>query len=185
MDLLVGEPWPSAAALQQEWLHNLARRQEVRQALLLQQQMGLLTAEVPESFYQLLTLHPWQWWRRRRAGRHYASLHLFVWQQALQETQPLYAAGLLRLLRHSLLQSDRAGAKMVARLERHLALYAWLSDNIREEGFLRIAQYVLQDIFGDIRKQPMRLPTAVQLADYLDHYFESEYRHLQALEIIR
>ncbi|MBF0185321.1 MAG: hypothetical protein HQM06_13175 [Magnetococcales bacterium] len=183
MDVLVGEPWPSARALQQEWLENLARRHEVRQGELLSRLVDELTAPVPESYFALFSLAAWQWWKRWRASRFYASLHLFLWQQALGQVQPIYAAGLLRLLRYQLLQHPKAGVRQVARLEQHLALYAVLTDNVSEAGYLRIAHHVVQNIFGDLQRNPTCLIIAVQLADYLDRYYEQQSNRLQRLEI--
>ncbi|MBF0097610.1 MAG: hypothetical protein HQM04_14010 [Magnetococcales bacterium] len=184
MDLLVGEPWPSARALQEEWLANLARRVEVRQADLLREQMLLMMTEVPESFYGVLTLERWRWLKRWRAGRCYAALHHYVWLQALQQAQPIYAPGISRTLRYALLQKGPAGQRLVKRLERQLALFTVLTDNWQESGFLRVAHHVVQVVFGDLHSRPRRLVTAVQLADYLDQYYEEQLNRLQNMELM-
>jgi hypothetical protein len=72
----------------------------------------------------------------------------------------------------------------VKRLQGQLALFAVLIDNWQESGCLPIAHHVVQAVFGDLHSRPTRLVTSVQLADYLDQYYEKQLNQLQNMEIM-
>ncbi|MBF0462839.1 MAG: hypothetical protein HQL87_15800 [Magnetococcales bacterium] len=182
MDLIRLPSSPSAEDLYQEWLGHLGHMELVRYQEVVNRLLSVLFVAPPGAFHALLGLQSHHIFKKRRLNACYPSLQVFVWLKALEQAQPPYADRLLRLLRRTCAQRP-ADKRRMATIDRHLALFALLTDRFVEEGFMSVAHHVVLRVLGDFTQKPTRLIASVQLADYLDRLFETYLTQFQSMEI--
>ena len=175
---------PSAADLYREWLTHLGHMEQVSQQGVVDRLLKELFVTPPGTFYELLALQSHHLLKKRRLQGYYPALQVFVWRKALEQAQPPYAARLLRLLRRTCVARRLADQRHLTLLERHLTLFAVLTDRFLEEGFLSVAHHVVLRVLGDFTRNPRYLIASVQLADHLDQRFESHLAQFRNMEIL-
>ncbi|MBF0401075.1 MAG: hypothetical protein HQL90_09945 [Magnetococcales bacterium] len=181
MHLVVGtEHAPlSADALQRQWLENLGHMENMRYQEVVQQLLAVLSVDPPDAFYDLLGVRSHQFFKKRKLSQFYPSLQLFVWRKALEQTQPLYAPHLFWLWRRTFLAQQTTAKPRLQRMENHLALFALLTDNFAEAGFMSVAHHVVLRVLGALPDKADHLVAVVQLADHLEMQFN---RYVTAFE---
>ncbi|MBF0162307.1 MAG: hypothetical protein HQL88_08460 [Magnetococcales bacterium] len=174
---------PSAEALQRHWLENLLRMEPVSHREVLARMQSILQAPPPPAFFAVLGLHDWQLLKKRTLSRYYPSLQVFAWLRALEQVQPFHVTRLIGALQRWCSSQPRRIRGHLERIERDLPLFALLTDNFSEEGFLSVAHHVVWRVLGGSQEQPAHLVAAVQLADALEQWFEQHSRYFEQIEI--
>lgn len=183
MHIIVGAQTPPAAdALQREWLENLGHLESVRYQGVVERLIGELAMEVPETVYKLLGLQVYQIIKKRKLNQYYPSLQVFVWKKALEQAQPLYINRLIWLWRRLFLA--REARERLERIDHHLALFALLTDNFAETGFMSVAHHVALRVLGKPPEQTAQITAVVELADYLDNRFNRYITQFERMEIL-
>ncbi|MEO5362164.1 MAG: hypothetical protein H7838_00865 [Magnetococcus sp. DMHC-8] len=175
---------PTAAALHREWMDNLGRAETCSHQALVDRLLEELQGAPSGAFYALLGLQRWQVLKRRRLAHYHPALQVLVWQEALVSAQPLYAARLGRLLRHRWSVRRPSDRRRLATIDRQLALFDVLTDNLTGEGFLSVALHVVQQVMGRVQQHPTYIILAVQLADHLDNRFETRVAQFRQVTIV-
>lgn len=163
----------SAFDLQSEWLGNMQRRKKSSHQDVVDLLLKDLCVATPTAFYELLDLQYYQVIKKRLMNRYYASVLVFAWQKAVEETQPTQAAGLLRMFERSFLAHMPKAQQRLEIIGQHLAFFAVVTDNFAADGFISVAHQIVLRILGDIEKNPDNLISSVRLANYLDTRFEA------------
>lgn len=174
---------PSAPDLVSEWLNNVQRIETTSRQGVVDLLLRDLCVPTPSAFYDLLALPHYQIFKKRLMDRYYPSVLVFAWQKALQETQTTQADDLLKRLKASFLAKMPRAKPRLDIIIRHLALFAVVTDNFVEDGFMSVSHHIVLHILGQIEKNPGNLVSSVRLADYLDIRFKAYFDYLENRKI--
>ena len=174
---------PSAVELQRAWFDNMIRLEKCSRQDVVNRLLNDLRQEVPATFCQLFGWQFYQVLKKPMIEAYYPSILVFVWQKALQETHPAEMDRLLSLFESTYLRHQPNAKPHLQTIARHLSLFAVVTDNFTEDGFMSVALHIVQRICGEIEKKPDNLQFAVQLALHMDTHFEAYKDQLGNQEI--
>ena len=125
-----------------------------------------------EHEYMLLNLQSHQILKRKKFHRYFRSAKTFAWQQALQKHMPKRVEQIMDAVEGLLKTAGGDVAKSWQQTRMDLLLYAELTDNFNEDGFISVGLQVVQRILGDFDKKPENLVLSVAYAEYLDEQYK-------------
>ncbi|MBF0370577.1 MAG: hypothetical protein HQL52_14080 [Magnetococcales bacterium] len=171
----------SAASLQEEWQRNMERVKWVSPVDFTAEFLDTLSYGPTEVEFRVVNLEPFRLLRRRTFRKHIFNARIYLWQLAVSQTRPKRAREIKQRFRSLLLTSLNNSQPRFDAITSELTLLDSLLDNLSEEGFLSMAHYITQRVWGDLEKNPGLLPRSIRLGMWLDEIYQDYVERAECL----